>query len=390
MWETSGTNFTDIPATPYNESQYPMRGHIYWDRSQSYAAGDAFPASTSATQTFPVDPIVESVGDPAGFVQPENIPVLEYLSASQVRAKAALGAASALRLLLNDGVRYQAASPLALDLTVSGRGGLDTGSEAPNTWYYVYAVPSTTSGLFEILCSATPPPTGPTGYATWRYLGAFRNDASSNILVFYQDGASFRYSDRQRVAALGSGTDGAPVALSLAAHAPATARIVDVLWYYQAAGTAGQLIGWADGRQGGGGDNGQWQIRANCADNTFGSDTVAGSISTVTNPKQIYYQRLSSCNGALVDILGWLDGYLAALPSQLQAEYVPDTAQPQLAWRGNSRIDVLPAPGQPSTVLLTLQDGRQRNFSPSLVWDPSTGVADGGLDTGTEQASSWY
>lgn len=119
-----------------------------------------------------------------GYVHPENVPVLEYSSASQVRIVAAPGASSELRVLFNDGSRYTAQSPLALDLTVSGLGGLDTGSEASNTWYYVYTVPGAVAGTLDVVGSVTDPSTGPTGYPVWSYLGFFRNDGSSNIKPF--------------------------------------------------------------------------------------------------------------------------------------------------------------------------------------------------------------
>ena len=45
-------------------------------------------------------------------------------------------------VVMNDGTRYQpsASMPLAADITVSGPGGLDTGTEAISTWYDIYLI----------------------------------------------------------------------------------------------------------------------------------------------------------------------------------------------------------------------------------------------------------
>jgi hypothetical protein len=127
-----------------------------------------------------------------GYVVPENVPQLAYNSASVVDAVAATGAASRLWLLLSDGKRYYADGTQTIDLTASGLGGLDTGTEASSTWYYGYAVPSATSGVFDVVASVTDPDSGgPTGYDAWRWLGAIRNNSSSDIVRFTQVGDWF-------------------------------------------------------------------------------------------------------------------------------------------------------------------------------------------------------
>ncbi|HQJ93188.1 MAG TPA: hypothetical protein PLI71_09985 [Clostridia bacterium] len=83
------------------------------------------------------------------------------------------------------------AGDLTIDVTVSGANGLDTGSEAPNTWYAVYVIYNPTTGTIAGLLSAdtTPPstanpPTLPSGYTVWRNVGWVRNDASSNFTLY--------------------------------------------------------------------------------------------------------------------------------------------------------------------------------------------------------------
>jgi hypothetical protein len=181
---------------------------------------------------------------------------------------------------------------------------------------------------------------------------------------------------------LNGALQGSPVSFAAAEYAPATASHIAFDIYINHNGTYGNLGLWVDGDQAAATP----AIGIDC--DYRGHPSV--NLPTPTVPKAFYYQRVTLLNALMFEFTGWTDGFLAGLPSQLQAKYTPDTSQPQMLWRGNSRIDVQASPGQPSTVLLTLQDGKQRSFGPVLTWDPSTGIVDGGLDTGTEASSTWY
>jgi len=68
-----------------------------------------------------------------------------------------------------------------------------------------------------------------------------------------------------------------------------------------------------------------------------------------------------------------------------------DTPLPILSWVGNNSVSVTPKPNQHSTsTIITFQDGKQRSFSGSLSFQPSTGDNEGGLDTGSEASDTWY
>lgn len=82
------------------------------------------------------------------------------------------------------------ATSTTLTLTASGLNGLDTGSRAANTWYYVYAIAQAAGASPGVICSTVNEAisgsiTLPSGYTVKRQLPfAFRTDASSNMLAW--------------------------------------------------------------------------------------------------------------------------------------------------------------------------------------------------------------
>ncbi len=79
---------------------------------------------------------------------------------------------------------------ITVDLSVNGANGLDTGTEAASTWYYLYLIKNPSSGAVAGLFSTvnesnTGAITMPSGYTLKRQLPiAVRNDASANIIPF--------------------------------------------------------------------------------------------------------------------------------------------------------------------------------------------------------------
>jgi len=84
-------------------------------------------------------------------------------------------------------------STTTVDLSASGVGGLDTGSEASSTLYYIYAVADADATTFTAIASTSS--SAPTGITYFYLLGAVRNDSSSNIVKFYQAGRRIFYDD---------------------------------------------------------------------------------------------------------------------------------------------------------------------------------------------------
>ena len=74
----------------------------------------------------------------------------------------------------------------------TGNGGLDTGSVAASTWYHVYVIERTDTGVVDVLLSlSATSPTLPTNYTKRRRVGSILTDGSSHILTFYQYGDTF-------------------------------------------------------------------------------------------------------------------------------------------------------------------------------------------------------
>lgn len=93
------------------------------------------------------------------------------------------------------GQQYLNASNLTMTTSVSGAGGIDTGTiSTSNNGYYLYAVIS--NGALALVCSLRNSSLGPSGFTAWKYLTTF-NVNSSGI---------FEVPARQTTTVLTSGT----------------------------------------------------------------------------------------------------------------------------------------------------------------------------------------
>lgn len=73
---------------------------------------------------------------------------------------------------------------LTLGTAISGPGGIDTGSVAASTFYYVYTIVHSNS--IKLIASISS--TSPTGFTQYKKVGAFYTDSSSNIFKAYYFG----------------------------------------------------------------------------------------------------------------------------------------------------------------------------------------------------------
>lgn len=113
-----------------------------------------------------------------------QLPRLVWTDATTITISTAPGEPQPFRVRLQDGNFYTLSGLVTFDPSASGLGGLDTGSEAASTWYYLYLVPSGTN--LNVVGSANDPDTGPVGYPNYRYISAVLNDSSSDLLRFHQ------------------------------------------------------------------------------------------------------------------------------------------------------------------------------------------------------------
>lgn len=86
------------------------------------------------------------------------------------------------------------ATSVSLTATISSSGvnGLDTGSEASNTWYSVWVIYNGTT-VASLLSTSATAPTMPSGYTFKARIGWVRNNASANLYRTQQNNNIARY-----------------------------------------------------------------------------------------------------------------------------------------------------------------------------------------------------
>lgn len=99
----------------------------------------------------------------------------------------------------------------------SGNGGLDTGAIAANTWYYIWLIQRSDTGVVDALFSASyTAPTMPANYDRKRRIGAMKTNGSSQWPLFKQYGDLFILNARVKDLDSSSvGTSAAAVTLSV-------------------------------------------------------------------------------------------------------------------------------------------------------------------------------
>lgn len=153
------------------------------------ADGDIWVNTTANTvnayvNSATVELITDAPGIEKGYFQGA---VPEYTNSSTITINAGL-------ILRNsaDSADFDITSNITVSLGTSGAGGLDNGSEANSTWYYVYLIGSSTaatanSAVFSTVNeSNTGSITLPSGFDVKHQLPlAVRNDSSGNIVPFW-------------------------------------------------------------------------------------------------------------------------------------------------------------------------------------------------------------
>jgi len=140
------------------------------------------------------------------------------------------------------------AGVLTPSLAVSGKDGLDTGSEAASTLYHVFVIGDTAevNATASLLSLSPTAPTMPSGYDVFRRVGTIFNNASSNIENYTQYG---NQSERLTIyegaitpfSVLSGGSATSYTDVDCSAVIPATSRKVRMKFQYDSDGTANRL-----------------------------------------------------------------------------------------------------------------------------------------------------
>lgn len=95
------------------------------------------------------------------------------------------------------------------------QGGLDTGSVGNATWYHVWLIKRSDTGVVDALFSTSASsPTMPSDYDLKRRIGAVLTDGSANIIAFVQNGDTFLWTNPPVVSATNPGTSAVSRTLS--------------------------------------------------------------------------------------------------------------------------------------------------------------------------------
>ena len=165
--------------------------------------------------------------------------VCKYVTAATVD----IDADAVLLVNATSGDAYKASTVnLTVDITASGANGLDTGSEASSTWYYLWVIYNPdTSTVAGLLSTSSTAPTLPSGYTYKGLVGAVYNNGSSNFFGFRQrDNDVYHYDTASAWNVLSGGTSTVLAAVSLAAFVPTIAKTVDFQVGEVTAGASGQ------------------------------------------------------------------------------------------------------------------------------------------------------
>lgn len=153
------------------------------------------------------------------------LPTLSYSTVTVVNVSASPGAPTVVRSTQQDGTRRSFTGTITFNPSSGATdGGLDTGTEANSTWYYLYLVPSTAdSSVLAVRGSTAAPSTGPTGYTEYTYIGAVYNGSGGDIREFSQLGNEFWTWPSTAVYAVVGDAPFTLTSLSIASAVPATA-----------------------------------------------------------------------------------------------------------------------------------------------------------------------
>lgn len=191
----------------------------------------------------------------------------------------------------------------AAAITASGAGGLDTGTEANSTWYYLWVIYNpTTAAVDAVLSTSYTLPTLPSGYTHYARVGGVYNSAAGDFITVQQ-------VDHVVVSSIsnvlnGANTPNAWTAVTVSAAVPPIAKRLSA----HMSGTGNGIVGLAPRSDG----LGAHVHIGNDATNTSTMGGILGAsaygASTFTIPYfggSIYYWTNDSGSDTYIDVSGW-------------------------------------------------------------------------------------
>ncbi len=193
---------------------------------------------------------------------------------------------------------------LTLNLASSGANGLDTGSEANSTWYFVWVIAKADGTVAGLLSVSSTNPTLPTGYTYKRLVSAAYNGSDGHLIAFRQDGENVNYGVAFNVLAAGSATTYG-TGVSLASATPSIASEARLyIRGFATANTGGNSL-WDMSLDG---TNPFTQAHAYC--DAAGSSFVWSAFElwwplNVAASRKFYYKVVDTDQDVSVWVLGW-------------------------------------------------------------------------------------
>jgi hypothetical protein len=186
----------------------------------------------------------------------------------------------------------------------SGNGALDTGAFTTSTWYHVYLIARSDTGVVDILFSTSASaPTMPASYNYKRRVGSFRTDGSAHILAFSQNGDEFLWgTPASDINGVALGTTATLYALTVPPAIKVTARIRG--YFFSSLANTGILItSPGEASVAAGATNGNFS-----AFSTPGSQDVAFPIDVRTNISQQIRMISNQSSTTIYEVTyGWID-----------------------------------------------------------------------------------
>lgn len=175
---------------------------------------------------------------------------------------------------------------LTANIAASGANGLDTGAEAPSTWYATWVIAKEDATVASLLSTSFTAPTLPSDYVFKGLVGAIRNNGSSNFLSYFQTGNRF---SQEGVNIVSAGTATSFTSVDLSGVVPPVATECTFYWLLDTAvgtNTVSVFVSSA-----GTGTTATYGLMALKQDRlTAGSPTISTESCLLSTPQQFVYR----------------------------------------------------------------------------------------------------